>query len=491
MERLQRVLAAAGIASRRRAEELIIEGRVRVDGQVVTELGTQVDPMRQKIEVDGKIIPRPTMRYILLNKPKGYITTMSDERGRDTVMDLVQVSERVVPVGRLDRQTEGLLLLTNDGLVAHRVMHPSYQIDKEYEALLDGHPPPAVLDRLRRGIVIDGERAQPEMVRPIKNVEDGTVVRIVIHEGRNRIVRRMFEEVGYPVLQLVRTRIGPLQLGDIPRGYWRELREGELRQLRDALHITDEDLAEQQRGERRGRPGGGRPEAGGAPRGPARSQAGRPQRPTGSRPGGPARGSRPVSGRPASGGRPGEGERRERRDGERPGGPRQQRWEEGRPSAPRPPRRDEDRPRGPRPERRDGEQRREPRPARRDNQPAGQRGGPPRRDDDRRRREGPPTDGRPRRPARPADDRGRDEDRRPRHGDRSAQRDTRPARRPESPRPERPQRGPRRDQDERPRRDDGGERSRPANERRGIGGPPRRTRKPPIRGRNRRTGGSG
>ena len=125
MERLQRVLAAAGIASRRRAEELIVEGRVRVDGKVVTELGTQVDPMRQKIEVDGKIIPRPKLRYILLNKPKGYITTTSDERGRDTVMDLVQVGERVVPVGRLDRQTEGLLLLTTAGLVAHGVMPPS------------------------------------------------------------------------------------------------------------------------------------------------------------------------------------------------------------------------------------------------------------------------------------------------------------------------------------------------------------------------------
>ncbi|HMM40753.1 MAG TPA: pseudouridine synthase [Thermomicrobiales bacterium] len=268
MERLQRVLAAAGIASRRRAEELIVEGRVRVDGKVVTELGTQVDPMRQKIEVDGKIIPRPKLRYILLNKPKGYITTTSDERGRDTVMDLVQVGERVVPVGRLDRQTEGLLL-TNDGLVAHRVMHPSYEIDKEDEALLDGHPPAAALERLRRGIVVDGERAQPEIVRPIKNVEDGTVVRIVIHEGRNRIVRRMFEEIGYPVLQLVRTRIGPLQLGDIPRGYWRELREGELIQLREALHITDEDMAAPQRDQRRSRP-----------EGPPASRAGGGTRPT-------------------------------------------------------------------------------------------------------------------------------------------------------------------------------------------------------------------
>ncbi|HBY45778.1 MAG TPA: rRNA pseudouridine synthase, partial [Chloroflexi bacterium] len=326
MERLQRVLAAAGVASRRRAEEMIVAGRVRVDGKVVTELGTQVDPSAQKIEVDGMIIPSPRLRYILLNKPKGYITTTDDERGRHTVMDLVQVGERVVPVGRLDRQTEGLLLLTNDGLVAHRVMHPSFEIDKEYEAQLDGHPPPAVLDRLRRGILVDGERAQPESVRPIKNVEDGTVVRIVLHEGRNRIVRRMFEEVGYPVLQLVRTRIGPLQLGDIPRGYWRDLREGELIQLREALRITDEDMDAQRHDPRRKRPESrgepppsGRPSVDGAPR-PYRQPTGGPGR----------SGSGPTS-------RPDGDDRGPRRDDARPVGPPPQRWEDGRPRGPRPP----------------------------------------------------------------------------------------------------------------------------------------------------------
>lgn len=242
MERLQRVLSSSGIASRRRAEEMIVEGRVRVDGIVVTQLGTQVDAERQKIEVDGKLIPRARLRYIVLNKPSGYITTTADERGRYTVMDLVPVNERVVPVGRLDRQTEGLLLLTNDGEIAHRVMHPRFEIEKEYEALLDGHPPAEVLARVRRGITIDGQVTRPAVVRPMRNTEDGTVVKVVLHEGRNRVVRKMFDEIGYPVLRLIRVRVGPLQLGSIPRGTWRDLTDGELSQLREAVHMTDEDV---------------------------------------------------------------------------------------------------------------------------------------------------------------------------------------------------------------------------------------------------------
>jgi 23S rRNA pseudouridine2605 synthase len=289
MERLHSVLAARGVASRRAAEEMIATGRVRVDGVVVTELGTKVDPETQKIEVDGMLIPNPRRRYVVLHKPRGYITTMSDERDRQTVMDLVRVSERVVPVGRLDRQTEGLLLLTNDGEVAHRVMHPRYEIDKEYEALLDGHPPAAVLHRVRQGIVVDGQRAQPVMVRPLRNAEDGTVVRIVIHEGRNRVVRRMFEEVGYPVLRLIRTRIGPLQLGAIPRGRWRDLTDGELKALREALHLGDEDVAWEERGARtrRAEPSADHGAAQGAeaPVAPGRGEpARRPAQPGGNRP---------------------------------------------------------------------------------------------------------------------------------------------------------------------------------------------------------------
>lgn len=296
MERLQRVISASGLASRRRAEDFIRDGRVRVDGVVITEMGVKVDPTVQKIELDGKIIPSQRMRYIVLNKPSGYITTMSDERDRRTVMDLVDVSERVVPVGRLDRLTEGLLLFTNDGDVAHRVMHPRFQIEKEYEALLDGHPPRAVLDKLMRGVVIDGEPAKPTMIKPVRIADDGTILRIALHEGRNRIVRRMFESVNYPVLKLRRVRIGPLQLGNIPRGQWRDLTDGELEQLREALHLTDEDIIQEatehaerqaarrarneayaQQSQRRPQ---GRPQSGSVQRrGPA--QPGRPRQPSG------------------------------------------------------------------------------------------------------------------------------------------------------------------------------------------------------------------
>lgn len=240
MERLQRVLATHGVASRRKAEEMILAGRVAVDGHVVRELGTQVDAERQRVTVDGQPLRTEQRRYILLNKPPGYITTASDERGRRTVMDLVNVRERVVPVGRLDRQTAGLLLLTNDGEVAFRVAHPRYEMEKEYEALLDGHPPAAVLEELRRGVTIEGQRVIPDQVRPIRNEEAGTLLRIVIHEGRNRIVRRMLERVGYPVIKLTRIRIGPLQVKGIASGTWREATAGELAQLREALLLDDE-----------------------------------------------------------------------------------------------------------------------------------------------------------------------------------------------------------------------------------------------------------
>lgn len=236
-ERLQKVLANRGVASRRKAEELIVEGRVSVDGEVVRELGTKVDPDRADITVDGKRVRSQTLRYIMLNKPAGYITTMADERGRRTVRDLVDVPEAVKPVGRLDRQTEGLLLFTNDGEVAHRVMHPRFEVEKEYVALLDGVPPPEALERMRRGLTIDGERTVPTMVRPVKQTEDGTVVRITIHEGRNRIVRRLFDAIGYPAITLSRTRIGPLQIGNIPRGSWRDLTPGELSQLFEAVEL--------------------------------------------------------------------------------------------------------------------------------------------------------------------------------------------------------------------------------------------------------------
>jgi 23S rRNA pseudouridine2605 synthase len=253
-ERLQKVLAAAGVASRRAAEQMIVAGRVTVDGETVRELGVRVDPGTARIEVDGRPIASQRPRYIMLNKPSGYITTLADERGRRTVSELVDVPERVVPVGRLDRPTQGLLLLTNDGELANRVMHPRYRIEKEYEVLVDGFPPPAVLARLREGVSIEGEKCVPEEVRPLRQTEQGSLIKVVIHEGRNRIIRRIFDAVSYPVLRLVRTRVGPIQLGNLPRGAWRDLTEGELKQLREVLRMDEERPRRSERPLQSGRP---------------------------------------------------------------------------------------------------------------------------------------------------------------------------------------------------------------------------------------------
>lgn len=235
MERLHKVLAARGVASRRKAEKMIADGRVKVDGEVIQTVGFQVDPEKQKIEVDGRVVRDEPRRYLLLNKPPGYITTSQDERGRRTVLDLVDVPERVVPVGRLDRPTTGLLLLTNDGDLAHRVTHPRFELEKEYEILLDGHPPRPVLEKLVRGVTIDGSKVVPSEVRAVSNEPEGTVLRIVIHEGRNRIVRRMVEHIGYGVIRLTRIRLGPIMLQGVPRGTWRDLTPGELDQLWEAV----------------------------------------------------------------------------------------------------------------------------------------------------------------------------------------------------------------------------------------------------------------
>ncbi|MFO7270888.1 MAG: pseudouridine synthase [Sphaerobacter thermophilus] len=337
MERLQRVLAAHGVASRRKAEELITAGRVTVDGQVVRELGVRVDPERQEIRVDGKRLRPERRRYIMLNKPPGYITTVSDERGRRTVMDLVQVPERVVPAGRLDRPTAGLLLLTNDGDLLFRITHPRYELEKEYEVLVDGHPPPEVLDQLRRGVTVDGERVVPDQVRPLRIEEAGTVLRIVIHEGRNRIVRRMMDRVGYPVLKLTRTRIGPIHVRGVPLGAWRDLTPGEVTQLLEAVGLdpasAGRPLPEPGRrsdpGERRGEPRRSGPTRRGER--PAPSGA-RPPARRGERRGGPGTGPRERFGRGRGGER---GARRPpgRRD-RRPGGGRQDhRGERGGPPA--------------------------------------------------------------------------------------------------------------------------------------------------------------
>jgi 23S rRNA pseudouridine2605 synthase len=239
MERLQRVLAARGVGSRRKAEDLIRSGRVRVDGEVVSELGVRVDPRAARIEVDGRPLRPQRLRYLLMNKPSGYITTASDERGRRTVLDLVDEPERVYPVGRLDRDTDGLLLLTNDGDVANRVMHPRYQLTKEYNVLTTGRPSDKVLERVRRGITVDGKRVVPEEFRILRETHNGVILTMTIHEGMNRVVRRMMEEAGIPIGRLRRVRIGPLSLAGIPVGAYRDLTPGEIGSLLEALRLQD------------------------------------------------------------------------------------------------------------------------------------------------------------------------------------------------------------------------------------------------------------
>jgi 23S rRNA pseudouridine2605 synthase len=242
-ERLQRVLAARGIASRRKAEELIRSGRVTVDGEVVTVLGTRVDPERVSIRVDGKPVRRQPLRYILMNKPSGFITTTSDERGRHTVMDLLPPGSRVNPVGRLDRDTEGLLLFTNDGDVANRVMHPRYGLTKEYLIQTADRPSEAAMRRVRDGIEIDGKRVVPHEFRIVRETAAGALLSMVIHEGMHRVVRRMLEAADIPVSKLTRARIGPLSVSGIPRGAHRELTPGEVISLFQSLHI-DRDSSE-------------------------------------------------------------------------------------------------------------------------------------------------------------------------------------------------------------------------------------------------------
>ena len=226
-ERLQKVLARAGIASRRASEELIADGRVRVNGEVA-ELGRRIDPDADEVTIDGVPVPvAPGLVHYLLNKPPGVVTTASDPQGRPVVVDLVPAEPRVFPVGRLDADTEGLLILTNDGGFAHRLTHPSFGVPKEYLAEVEGTPGRAALRTLREGVDLEDGRTAPARV---SSVSPG-VLRLIISEGRNRQVRRMCEAVGHPVRRLVRTRIGPVADRRLPPGSWRALTTGEVRSL--------------------------------------------------------------------------------------------------------------------------------------------------------------------------------------------------------------------------------------------------------------------
>ena len=229
-ERLQKILARAGVASRRKAEELIREGKVRVDGRVVREMGVQVDPETQKIECDGiPVIAGEKKIYILLHKPAGVLSTVRDPQGRPVVTDLLQdIKERVYPVGRLDLDTEGALLLTNDGELAQKIQHPSHEANKTYVAKVKGRPDKQKLAALARGIVIEGKKTWPAHLQVLGSEALTTTIQVIIHEGRKRQVRKMFEAIGHPVLKLKRTAYGKLELGRLSPGKYRFLTSSDI-----------------------------------------------------------------------------------------------------------------------------------------------------------------------------------------------------------------------------------------------------------------------
>ncbi len=234
MIRLQKFLADAGIASRRAAEKIIAEGRVSVNGSIIREMGVQVDENYDEVAVDGEVVKNNEKKmYIMLNKPVGFITTVSDDKGRPTVMELVSdISARIYPVGRLDYDTEGLLLLTNDGDLTYRITHPKHDINKTYVAEVTGDVNMETIISLRRGVVLDGQKTMPAEVEIIGATQLGTKLEITIHEGRNRQVRRMFEELGCTVKRLRRIKEAGLNLGHLPLGKWRKLTESEVNMLK-------------------------------------------------------------------------------------------------------------------------------------------------------------------------------------------------------------------------------------------------------------------
>ena len=233
--RLQKYMAMCGVAARRKCEEIISEGRVSVNGQIIAEMGTQVEET-DVVLVDGvRIMPEEEKRYVLYHKPAGEVTTVSDEKGRETVMDRFRdFPVRLYPVGRLDYDSEGLLLLTNDGELAQRLTHPSCEVDKVYLARVTGNPSNEAIDKMRRGVFMEGDerRTYPAQVRVVRDESLYSDIVVTIHEGRNRQVRRMFDAVGHKVLLLRRIRFGSLELGDLRRGQWRELTQEEIEALK-------------------------------------------------------------------------------------------------------------------------------------------------------------------------------------------------------------------------------------------------------------------
>ncbi len=235
LERIQKVIARAGIASRREAEKLISEGRVTLNGKVVEELGTKVDTDKDYIKVNGKLITRPEPKaYLILFKPRGYVTTTSDPEGRPTIMELLErVKGRVFPVGRLDYDTEGLIFCTNDGDLAHRLQHPSREVPKTYFAKVEGVPTPEEITKLRKGIKLEDGMTAPAKVKLVRKVEANSWLEITIHEGRNRQVKRMVEAIGHPIIKLKREGLAFLTLGDLKSGEFRHLTAEEIKKLKE------------------------------------------------------------------------------------------------------------------------------------------------------------------------------------------------------------------------------------------------------------------
>ncbi|HIQ49087.1 MAG TPA: rRNA pseudouridine synthase [Aquifex aeolicus] len=237
--RINKFLSEAGIASRRKAERLILEGRVKVNGEVIKNLGTRVDPEVDIVEVDGRVIKPQRKRYIMLYKPCCYLTQLGTSRdGRKTIQELIKdIPERVFPVGRLDYNTEGLLILTNDGELANRILHPRYKLPKVYLALVGGKVSVNTLKRIKKGAELEDGFAKPDNVRIVRYEGDKTLIEITFHEGRKHLVKRYLAFFGHKVKRLKRIAIGPIKLGKLSPGKWRDLNQGELAQLFKAVGL--------------------------------------------------------------------------------------------------------------------------------------------------------------------------------------------------------------------------------------------------------------
>jgi len=231
--RLQKYLAQCGVASRRKAEQLIADGKVAVDGKIVREMGVRVTPGSNAITCWGKPVEqKEKLVYFLLNKPKGYVTTVSDPQGRPVVTSLLRdIDSRLFPVGRLDLDTEGALILTNDGQFAQQVQHPSHETNKTYEALVKGLPKQEMISRLEKGVIIEGKKTYPAKISIVGKKGRNSLLKITIHEGRKRQVRKMFDHIGHPVLNLKRTAYGKLTLGSLANGKYRQLNSSDLKKI--------------------------------------------------------------------------------------------------------------------------------------------------------------------------------------------------------------------------------------------------------------------